>query len=184
MSHVRIFSEAHGHGTVPCTAQKLFIKPFGIVNVSCPDADGKTFPGGDGIKFIPTTNETKIYQKGMENTGEPMAYALVPISETLWQWRHQIGKDQMFRSKGSFIYSGGRGVPFVSDGAIGSHFDVEQFPNDDSTGQVPWSRSLEGSEQGDVFLDPAFAYKEWLDAGPQWSLEYSYHPYLDVAVLP
>ncbi|HIA03573.1 MAG TPA: hypothetical protein EYN66_16980 [Myxococcales bacterium] len=183
-SHVRIFSEAHGHGTSPCTAQELFFKPFGMVNISCPDSSGRTFPGGDGIKFVPTLEEPAFYKAGTENSDTAVEYGLVPISETLWQWRAQVGVNQMFRDKDPFIYLGAQGVPFVSEGQIGSHFDVEQFANDDLSGSAPWSRTLDGSEQGDVFLDPAWAYKKWLNLSQNWSLKYTYHPYLNVVETP
>ncbi len=180
--HVRIFAEAKGHGLAPCKASEQTLKPFGIANLSCPDGQGKSFPGDDGLRLVPAEGEFVNFKKGMELSGEPLGYELVPIAETMWQWRDQIGKGALFKAGTEFVYGGARGEPFVTDTAIGGKFDPDQFPNDSSSGRAPWNLSMEGSNQGDAFLDPAFAFDQALTWPEPWSLDYTEHPYLPAAV--
>ncbi|HIA02822.1 MAG TPA: hypothetical protein EYN66_13090 [Myxococcales bacterium] len=181
--HVRIFSEAHGHGTAPCAAQKNTIKPYGIMALSCPDSSGKKFPGDDGVVLTPSIHAVAPWSDDMPKSKQVVTYQLLAIEDTLWHWRHELGENLIYRQKDAFIYLGNRGIPFVSEGSINTHFDVKQFTNDNATGSVPWSRTLPGSAKGDVFLDPAHAYQQFLNAqDASWSLKYQFHPYLPKSI--
>ena len=182
--HVRIYSESKGHGIAPCKAGEQLIKPFGILQLSCPDGAGASFPGGDGLVLTPAaaTAEVGVFTEGMQDSAAPIPYALVPIDATLWQWRSQIGDGQMFADDGAFTYTGARAEDgFALGDTLGARFDPDQFTNDSSSGRAPWNLDMAGSLKGDPFFDPAYAYSQALVLPGAPSLEYVYHPYLPAA---
>ena len=179
-THVRLFSEAHGHGLVPCLAQQSALKPLGILTVQCPDDSGQTFPGGDGVKLVPALEAT-AWAPGMETSNQPVNYRLVDVEDTLWAWRDLIGPGQMFRPEEAFLYAGARGGPFATTQPLPEQFDPKQFLNDSISGKPPWVGTLVGSAASDRFFDPAWALSKALPV-EDWSLTYTYHPYLPDAV--
>ena len=179
-THVRLFGQARGHGVVPCTASKKSMQPFGVGNVACPDGEGTEFPGEDGLKYIPTTDEPELFTEGQQNVETPRAYALVSTAHTLWVWRSDIGEDEMFSVEGIFQYQGSRGAPFFTKDELGYQFAADQFINDSVSGKPPWSEETEGASRGDSLLDPAYAFDQALGFPEPFSLEYTYHPFLQV----
>ena len=180
--HVRIFSQAKGHGLAPCRASEDFIKPSGIFNLSCP-GKGDAFPGGDGVRLVPFA-AAEAFSPGQEKAQATLGYAVVPIETSLWLWRSDIGDHKVFRTDGAFQYAGARGAPFVTSELLGATFDPDQFINDSSSGRSPWNLEMKGSAQADAFLDPAWAWSQGFTLPGEPSLVYVVHPYLNDAVSP
>lgn len=180
--HPRIFAETKGHGVAPCKAGEDLVHPFGILSLSCPGKAGTDFPGGDGLRLVPSAGEPPTFEMGMEKTGTPLPYALEPMAQTLWAWRHDLGDGLMYRADDAFVYEGARGEPFGTDSAIGASFDPEQFPNDSSSGRLPWARGIPGANAGDAFLDPAWAFSKAFAVPQPWSMDYTEHAYLPSVV--
>ena len=113
---------------------------------------------------------------------EPATYTLVSMEKTLWQWRSELGKGALFYGDSAWKYTGAQGAPFSLSESIGGRFDADQFLNDASSGRAPWNLSMDGSELGDAFFDPAWAYSEAIDFPEEMSLVYTAHPYLPSVV--
>lgn len=179
--HFRLFVQAKGHGLAPCWAEQKLLKPFGFTTVSCPGPD-KSFPGGDGLVLWPTLEPTDPLPSGAQDQSQALTYQLLAIETELWPRRGDIGSGQLFRQDGAFEYSGARGEPFMVPGLIGAAWDPDQFPNDSVSGRAPWNITIDGSNPGDAFFDPAFAWSLVLDIPDSAASPYTEHAYIPEAV--
>ena len=97
-----------------------------------------------------------------------VSYQLVPIYETLWAHRDEIGPGQAFDQ------------PFNYRGHIlPATFDGQNYGEDKAN--TPWGYNQETGDalsRGDFFLDPAKALAYHVSFGADFSLEYVYNPYL------
>jgi len=104
-----------------------------------------------------------------------VGYRLIPIYETLWPRRDQVGDGKLFDRP--FDYRG-RVLP--------ASFDGDNFGADRAN--APWGYAQEiGDElaRGDWFLDPARALAYHADFPPPFSQTYLFNPYLaDLGLLP
>jgi len=182
-SHLRVFAQTGGHGLAPCRSANNTIPPYGIPKVQCPDASGNGFEGGDGIRFVPGEGSPPNYAAGMETDGVAVPYGLEGLSLTLWAWRQEVGSGLLYRASDAFQYVGARKGAFQTSGPIGVTLDAQQFINDTSSGHAPWTHKGFGSEKGDIFLDPAYAYAILLGVTSlDWSMTYTIHPYLPAVI--
>ena len=183
-SHLRVFAQSGGHGLAPCWAANNTIPPYGMPKVQCPDGSDQGFGGGDGIRYVPGEGPPPNYAPEMETDGEAVPYALEGVFPTLWAWRHEVGSGLLYRESDVFHYVGARKGAFQTSGPIGVTLDAQQFLNDTSGGHAPWNHKEFGSEKGDIFLDPAYAYAILLGVTSlDWSMTYTVHPYLPDALL-
>lgn len=185
-SHVRIYTQAQGHGPIPCRAREHEPRGgfFGFLprTIGCPGSpENRGFHGGDGIVFRYRDGAATPYRAGMD--GDPSIahdYQLLDYETHLWPHRFEIGSGRLFTGDPDelVLYTGARGDPaFHIAEPLGTRFDSEQFLVDNS-GVAAWSTELEGSNRGDLFFDPAFAFSARLGIEPPLSGAYSVHPYL------
>ena len=181
-SHVRIFVQAHGHGPIPCRASDY--EPtfgylgFGINGVRCTGAaDEGDFPGGDGIVFVPAHDSVAFVTA--QTSGQRVGYQLLNVHTTLWQWRDHIGNNELWHSGSERTYWGARDTPaFAFDQPLGVRFSADQFLNDQISGNSLWSETRQGSNWGDMFFDPAYAWAQLLAFANGIDDNYVYHPYV------
>ena len=193
---LRLFTEAKGHGPIPCRA--IEAAPFGgwwgfgLGKPACEGAPYEDeFPGGDGLIFRPaegvaTPNDpapVEAAAKATPGSREPIDYALLAYISELWPHRSNLGHGRLLDPDETLLWSGGRSDPaFAFADPIGVKFDAQQFPVE-GFGRLGWSETLEGSEPGDLFLDPAHALQAKFpalnDRPEGWSMDYVYNPYLD-----
>jgi hypothetical protein len=106
---------------------------------------------------------------------EQVSYKLVPIYDTLWSRRNDIGDDRAF--DGPFMYRG-QILPKAIDG--------DDFSTDRAN--TPWGYYQTTGEvlsQGDWFLDPASALIFHASFSAEFSLKYLSNPFLvDLGLLP
>jgi hypothetical protein len=98
-----------------------------------------------------------------------VAYELVPIYDTLWQRRAEIGLGRLFDNP--FDYRGN---------ALPASFDGEDWGQDKAN--APWGYNQEIGEtllRGDFFLDPARALAYFATIEGELSHTYVHNPYLD-----
>ncbi len=190
---MRVFTEAKGHGPIPCRA--IEAAPFGgwwgfgpgkPACVGAPYED--RFPGGDGLVFRPSAFTATPYWPGALEADEAHDYALLAYGEELWPHRFDLGHGRLLDPAETMTWVGGRDDPaFRFDEPIGVRFDPDQFPVE-GYGRLGWSEHLEGSSPGDVFFDPAHALAAHLPALAQrpegWSMTYVYNPYVPAAAPP
>ncbi len=102
------------------------------------------------------------------NNGE-VTYALVPIYDTLWQHRDEIGPGKLFDQP--FEY---RGV------VLGAAFDGDDWGEDKANSPWGYPQAL-GTElsRGDWFLDPAKALAYHATFPEPYSTAYLFNPYLE-----
>jgi hypothetical protein len=122
-----------------------------------------------------------IYQVGDEAEvpqsvdDENVSYKLVPMYDTLWSRRNDIGDGRAF--DGPFVYRG-QILPKAIDG--------DDFSTDRAN--TPWGYYQATGEvlsQGDWFLDPAKALIFHASFSAEFSLKYLYNPFLfDLGLLP
>jgi hypothetical protein len=182
-----MFTEAKGHGPIPCRA--IEEAPFGGwwgFGPNKPACEGAPyedrFPGGDGQVFRPDAFEATPYVDGVVELGQPVDYALLAYISELWPHRQDLGHGELLDPDETLTWMGGRGErAFTFDEPIGVKFDVRQF-RVEGFGRLGWSETLEGSATGDLFFDPAFALKAKFpglaDRPEGWSMDYAYNPYL------
>ncbi len=99
---------------------------------------------------------------------EDVRYALVPIYDTLWQHRAEIGPGQLFDQP--FDYRGQ---------TLPASFDGEDWGQDKAN--PPWGYDQEIGKtllRGDFFLDPARALAYFATVKGEVSHNYVYNPYL------
>jgi hypothetical protein len=106
---------------------------------------------------------------------EDVRYQLVPIYDTLWQHRSEIGAGQAFDN------------PFDFRGhTLAASFDGDDFGIDKANS--PWGYDQETGEvlsRGDWFLDPAKALPVHATFGGEFSMTYLFNPFLaDLGLLP
>jgi hypothetical protein len=100
---------------------------------------------------------------------EDVAYRLVPIYDTLWQHRDEIGPGLAFDQP--FDYRGQ---------TLAANFDGQDFGEDKAN--TPWGYNQATGDtllRGDWFLDPAKALLYHASFDGDFSTEYLYNPYLD-----
>ncbi len=117
---------------------------------------------------------TVIYRPGEvgevpEGTGEEVTYALVPIYDTLWQHRDEIGPGKLFDQ--AFEYRGA---------VLGAAFDGNDWGKDKANSPWGYPQAL-GTElsRGDWFLDPAKAFAYHATFPEPFSRTYLFNPYLE-----
>lgn len=123
---------------------------------------------------------TMVYWPGEQaqvpqGTSGKVTYALIPIYETLWQHRHDIGPGKLFDQP--FEY---RGVK------LGAAFDGDDWGEDKANSPWGYPQAL-GTElsRGDWFIDPAKALAYHARSPNPFSPRYLYNPYLaDLGLLP
>ena len=138
---------------------------------------------GHGIygKRIILVPHTVVYRAGKQAEvpqdlkDKDVAYRLVPIYDTLWQHRDEIGPGLAFDQ------------PFDYRGQIlAANFDGENFGEDKAN--TPWGYNQATGDtllRGDWFLDPAKALLYHANFAGDFSTEYLYNPYLDdLGLLP
>lgn len=183
-SHVRLYTQAQGHGPIPCRAREHEPRGgyFGFLprTIGCRGSpENRDFHDGDGIVFRYREGTATLYRAGMDR--DPAIahdYQLLDYQEHLWPHRSEIGSGRLFTDDPDelVLYTGARGDPaFVIAEPLGTRFDSEQFLVDNS-GVAAWSTELEGSNRGDLFFDPAFAFSARF--GIELSGAYAVHPYL------
>jgi hypothetical protein len=132
---------------------------------------------GHGIygKRIILVPHTVVYRAGDEAQvpedlkDKDVAYKLVPIYDTLWQHRDEIGPGLAFDQP--FDY---RGV------TLAAAFDGEDYGEDRAN--TPWGYDQATGEtllRGDWFLDPAKALLYHASFEGDFSTDYLHNPYLD-----
>jgi hypothetical protein len=182
-SHVRLYTQEHGHGPIPCraieTEPTLGYLGFGPDGVRCSGAAGEPgYSGGTGITFVPDgTTPTRFAEA--QTSGARVGYGLVNDEATLWQWRHELGSGKLWRDDSAMTYTGARGAPeFAFAGEIGARYDPQQFINDVSSGSAPWNEDQPESNPGDLFFDPAFAFPRLYTFDHPVADVYTYNPYI------
>lgn len=153
-SHVRIYSEAHGHGPYPCDNR-------------CND-----FPGGDGVVYrFKGTAEVPSNEKDSD-----VGYDLIDELTDLWLRRGDAGKGNPFDK--TVQYSG------VRLGAIGKPIGKDFGGDTYGGGGHPgwgWG-GKDGVNMGDWLIDAAYVAQLWYqfpnESDPGF-LAYAYNPYLD-----
>ncbi|HTM20778.1 MAG TPA: hypothetical protein VL172_09730, partial [Kofleriaceae bacterium] len=184
-THVRIYTQEHGHGPIPCRAIEdepaLGYFGFGPGGVRCSGADGEPgYRDGTGITFVPGDAPVR-YQESF-TAGARVGYTLINDEATLWQWRHLLGAGKLWRDDSAMTYSGARGAPeFAFPEEIGARYDPQQFINDVSSGSAPWHEQQPGSSDGDLFFDPAFAFPLLFSFDHAVASAYGYNPYIYAA---
>ncbi|MFA6450533.1 MAG: hypothetical protein WCX65_13760 [bacterium] len=129
----------------------------------------------DSINANPMAMKVVQYiykEKAEEPNGIPaknIGYELLPIHETLWQYRDCAGDGKCYDV--SFNY---RGI------TLQSVFDGDTFVTD--AANVPWGYNQAVGDdiiQGDWFLDPARAVLYHAGPMPDFSADYYFNPYID-----
>lgn len=135
----------------------------------------ETFGHGIYAKRIIMVPHTVIYRAGDQAQvpedlkDKDVAYELVPIYDTLWQHRDEIGAGLAFDQP--FDYRGKR---------LAANFDGEDFGQDKAN--TPWGYNQATGDtllRGDWFLDPAKALLYHARFEGDFSTEYLHNPYLD-----
>jgi hypothetical protein len=142
-SHPVVYVETYGHGIY---AKRIILVPHTVVYVV-----------GDQA-------EVPLDLKDKEVT-----YRLVPIYDSLWQHRDEIGSGLAFDQP--FDYRGK---------TLAAVFDGEDYGEDRAN--TPWGYNQATGEillRGDWFLDPAKALLYHASFEGDFSTEYLFNPYLD-----
>lgn len=116
---------------------------------------------------------TIVYRPGEvaqvpQHINDEVTYALIPIYDTLWQHRTEIGSGKLFDQ------------PFEYRGVIlGATFDGDNWGEDKANSPWGYPQAL-GTElaRGDWFLDPARALAYHAHFPAPYSLVYLFNPYL------
>jgi len=140
--HPVVWVETHGHGVY---GQPLRLEPTQIVY-----RQGATAERPQGLD------------------DEQVSYRLLPIYDTLWQHRDEMGPGQAFDRPFSY---GGHILPAT--------FDGDDYGLDRAN--TPWGYDQETDEtlsRGDWFLDPARALASHATIKGEFSSHYLYNPYL------
>lgn len=157
-THPAVFIEAARHGTV-VEAPFVFGEYLG--------QKGADFPGGDGLVY----RFKGIAEQPRNTNDRDVGYDLVPILETLWAMRDQVGDAMPFDAP--FFFSKGCSVP--------GRFDGDNFQEDSAAPPWGWDDIDDGRvKKGDWFLFPAHAIGEHVKINGPYSLEYLYNPYIGV----
>lgn len=141
-SHPVVWVETYGHGI---HGKRIRLKPSHVV-----------YRVGD----------TADVPAGMDD--QEVHYRLVPIYDTLWQHRHQVGPGKAFDNP--FDYHGHM-LPYS--------FDGQDWGEDKAN--TPWGYDQETGEvllRGDWFLDPARALAVHATFRGEFSARYLHNPYL------
>jgi hypothetical protein len=135
----------------------------------------ETFGHGIYAKRIIMVPYSVVYRVGDEAQvpedlkDEDVSYKLVPIYDTLWQHRDEIGPDLAFDQP--FDYRGK---------TLAASFDGENYGEDRAN--TPWGYDQATGDtllRGDWFLDPAKALLYHARFEGDFSTEYVHNPYLD-----
>lgn len=141
--HPEVYVETYGHGIY---GKRIILVPHVV-----------TYRVGD-MAEVP---------EGLSD--EDVAYRLVPIYDTLWQHRDEIGPGLAFDQ------------PFDYRGQIlAASFDGEDYGLDKAN--TPWGYNQAIGDtllRGDWFLDPAKALLYHASFGGEFSTHYVHNPYLD-----
>ena len=152
-----------------------------VTRLGHPVVNVETYGHGIYGKRIILVPHTVVYRAGKQAEvpqdlkDKDVAYRLVPIYDTLWQHRDEIGPGLAFDQ------------PFDYRGQIlAANFDGENFGEDKAN--TPWGYNQATGDtllRGDWFLDPAKALLYHANFAGDFSTEYLYNPYLDdLGLLP
>lgn len=142
-SHPIVYVETYGHGIY---AQRKILVPNRMV-----------YRAGD---------QARVPQ---DMADKDVAYALVPIYDTLWQHRDEIGPGKAFDTP--FDYRGQ---------TLPAAFDGENYGKDRANPPWGYDQAIGDTlQRGDWFLDPARALLYHAEFEGEFSTEYLYNPYLD-----
>jgi len=141
---------------------------------------------GHGVKAAPAEVLSEGYEHGgivyrfsgrgaevpESNRDNDVSYDLIPIEETLWARRYEVGANAVYCCGDSFL---------LLDGSTDVWGDSFNGPIGGCAARPPWSWDEGGSgpvSKGDWFRDPIRSYSErlWIDG---LSGEYVHNPYLD-----
>ena len=181
-THLRVYAQEYGHGPIPCRAWEsepfLGYLGFGPSGIRCQGVPGEPgFSSGSGFILFP--DNIPVPYNASYTSGMTIGYGLLNDEATLWQWKDQIGTGMLWRMDGAFTYVGGSGDPmFTTPAAIGARYDVDQFINDLTTGSAPWRVSTPGTNEGDMFFDPAWGWLQLLTFDHTIDPVYTYNPYI------
>ncbi|GAB4527776.1 MAG: hypothetical protein Kow0063_03340 [Anaerolineae bacterium] len=141
-SHPVVYVETYGHGIF---GKKIILSPYVV-----------TYRPGERAE-VP---------EGLKD--EDVAYRLVPIYDSLWQHRTEVGPGQAFDQP--FDYQGH---------SLPAAFDGDDYGEDRAN--TPWGYDQETGEalsRGDWFLDPARALLHHAHVEGEISTTYLYNPFL------
>lgn len=126
--------------------------------------NGKGFPGGDGV----------VYRYGARaavprGPNDPdCKYDLLPIQDTLWAWRFEVGAGKTYGKSAAF-----------SGSTYGYAFQGTKHGDCKANAPWGWDDKDDGDVvRGDFFLDPASMVTRHLRFSRPVSLEYTFNPYL------
>ena len=151
----RLYVEAQGHG------------------VYCDPNKADDLYSYDGIVIYRFESNTTEYPSTGNN--ENVSYSLIPIIKSLWPRRYDMGDGKTYDQP--FLYQGAR-YSFVNE--TPAAFDGDNGNGDDKA-NPPWGMD-DGNDgdvyQGDWFFDPAYTVSTHLTIPYNFSLDYTYNPYL------
>lgn len=146
-----IFIEAEGHGVKAASAEVL--------------SDDYLHPG---IVYRYSGRPAEVPQNNRDND---VSYELVPMEQTLWNRRYEIGDSSLYCCGDSFL---------LTDGSSDVWGDSFNGPVGGCAARPPWSwdEADDGISKGDWFRDPLRTYPEQLLIGG-FTGQYIHNPYLD-----
>jgi len=146
-----IFIEAEGHGVKAASADVL--------------AEDYEHPG---VVYRYTGHGAEVPKNNRDNN---VSYELIPIEQTLWTRRYEVGENSLYCCGDSF---------WLSYGSRDVWGDSFNGPVGGCAARPPWSwdEAEDGISKGDWFRDPLHSYagQLWIDG---FSGQYIYNPYLD-----
>lgn len=166
-THAALFVEWGGHGIYNALKQKEHFNKLANSELK------------EGFTFIPAVNNIPDnYRSGKKR----FRYQLVSTYDTFWtnyRNKQNIGNGKLL--DGSFNYSEDK----VSYQKLPRHFDSGRLsgPFKYDSGILPFafSYSLRDKDLGSIFFNPAKKYVNTLKVSGDWSLDYIYNPYIEMA---
>lgn len=156
--HPAIFVEPRNHGIfVP--SSELFVQKYKTINQYLADRKGVIYW---------YKGEAEEPQNGNEHF---VGYELLPLLETLWPLRNQIGNDYPFDKP----------FTFLNGCTYGGRFNGDNFIQDRGTPPWAWDEIDDGAvSKGEWFFIPAHTIAKHFKILGEFSLKYIYNPYIGI----
>lgn len=110
-----------------------------------------------------------------------MTYELVPLAETLWVRRSDVGSEHLWQGTQPYAPSGEDRPDVASDGSA-IVLPTLAYSDDETTyGKPPfqWLRTSTTADGGQWLIDPTYHISTRYDVGEEWSQDYCYNIFLN-----
>lgn len=176
--------ESHLPMFIPAGVHEACIFPIAGDPPRCLHNAGE-FPG-DGVLLKPGVGQT--FNDAVDavdplygDSYKEMTYELVPLAETLWLRRSDVGSELLWQGTQTYTPSGEDRPDVASDGSALVLPTLAYSDDDQTFGKPPfqWLRTSTSSNGGQWLIDPAYLLMSRYDFGETWSQDYCYNIFLN-----